>query len=167
MSKKAKIYIDCDGVLADFDTAYDILIGGKEKRPDPSDDDAFWNPIIASLFFWLGIDVLPDARELWDYCNANFDHVAILTSPGRHDVEKAIRQKRIWISSNFGPSANVIFKYSKEKHLYACPNSILIDDWHENVSRWNEAGGHAIRHRNATDTISAIQTILSKMETTK
>ena len=153
--ERLKIYCDMDGVLANFAAAYEALTG-KPESEWPKDNDQFWWPIIRKKRFWLDIPMMPDARILWDFLMKHH-YVVILSSPGHHDTERAIVQKRLWLENNLGTPFNLILKQSEEKHHYACPNSILIDDWGKNIKAWEAAGGRVIHHKNAEHTINQLR----------
>lgn len=154
MSELVKLYCDLDQVLADFDAGYEAAAGHKPNGG--ADDDTFWKPIIDTPDFWLNLPMMPDGRELWDYIKSHH-YVVILSSPGTHDTERAIRQKRQWVRKHLGDDVNFVPKMAKQKHHYAGPNCILIDDWHKNVKRWLDAGGWAIHHRTAKETIETLK----------
>lgn len=151
-----KCYVDLDGVLADFDTAYAKAVGTEDRTLWPT-EDAFWDPILATPHFWRDIPLKADALDLWRFI-ADHHYVCILSSPGNNDTERACREKRAWVREHFG-DVNIVLKNAKEKHHYACPNSLLIDDWHKNIKRWLNAGGKAIHHKSAAETINQLAAI--------
>lgn len=158
MTEKLKIYVDLDGVLADFDAAYGKIVGTSDKSKWPKDDEvgSFWHPIIRTKRFWLDIPLMKDALVLWEVLRKHH-YVSILSSPGTLDKERATVQKRLWVREHLDPEANILLKAAKEKHHYACPNSLLIDDWHKNTRRWTDAGGKVIHHQSAAETIEKLK----------
>jgi len=150
--ERLKLYCDLDGVLADFDKAYLTISGGIPHKGD----DEFWARIKAAEDFWLNLEMMPDGPKLWDYVKSHH-YVVILSSPGTHDTERAVRQKRQWIKKHLGEHVNFVPKEAKFKHHYADDRCILIDDWARNIERWTKAGGIAIHHKSADETIAELQ----------
>lgn len=155
MAQRLKIYLDMDGVLSNFAMAYARLTG-KAEHEWSKDNDVFWAPILKKRRFWLDIPKMEDADILWDFVHKHH-YVVVLSSPGHHDTERAVIQKRRWLEEHFGTSFNLVLKQSEEKHHYACPNSVLIDDWGKNVKAWEAAGGKAIHHKSVATTIAQLQ----------
>ena len=54
--------------------------------------------------------------------------------------------------------AHIILNEKKSQHAQV--NSILIDDYIENIIPWREKGGIAIHHKNTDDTIKELKNIL-------
>ena len=50
-----------------------------------------------------------------------------------------------------------IVSRKKDKQTYASKNMLLIDDAKENVEQFRQAGGHAILHIDAVDTIEQLK----------
>lgn len=152
MVERLKIYCDLDGVLADFDKAYLEISNGIPHKGD----DEFWARVKAAPDFWLNLEMMPDGQVLWDYVSRHH-YVVILSSPGTHDLERATRQKRQWIKKHLGEHVNFVPKEAKYKHHYAHETCILIDDWHKNIKRWMDAGGIAVHHKSAAETIEHLR----------
>lgn len=152
--KKTKLYVDLDGVLVDFERGYADANGG--VGPSGDDNEVFWAPVKRTEDFWLNLPWMPGGQHLWDFVK-DHEHLVVLSSPGHHDTERATQQKKEWVRKHLGPDVHLVLKQSKEKHFYACPRSILIDDWKGNIKRWADAGGIAIRHRQAADTIEMLK----------
>ena len=64
---RKQIYLDCDGVLADFDSAAEAIFGAPshvfEKHHGAGE---FWRRLAKADGFFERLDLLPDARELYD-----------------------------------------------------------------------------------------------------
>ena len=78
-----KIYVDMDGVVADFDQRFIDLSGMLPREFEVKyGKDAFWDFIDEGknkLKFWVGIPPMSDAKQLIDYVsNYNYD---MLTAP--------------------------------------------------------------------------------------
>lgn len=70
----------------------------------------------------------------------------ILTSPSFHDEVRARVEKKEWVETWLGKDVPILFRRSKDKHLLAAPDAILIDDWVDNIAHWRQAGGIGIQH---------------------
>lgn len=158
MKKDYKIYVDLDGVMADLDKHVKERTGMsfEQLRATGSGFTQFCtaereqgNTVFDSL------DKMPDADVLWDYVvKYNPD---ILTATG-YPVEKATAEKIRWVMDNLSGYNQILTTISgKDKHKYAAPNHILIDDRDKAIVPWRAAGGIGIKHISAADTISQLQ----------
>ena len=100
--------------------------------------EEMWIAIEKTPDFWLNLNKLPWADELYDWLSSIGD-VTIVSTPS-FDPDCA-RQKLEWLRW-FGIKPNDVFLGSK-KFLMA-GNGILIDDWSVNCEKFSEAGGRAI-----------------------
>lgn len=154
-----KIFVDLDGVLADFDSAY-LKANGGSWPEDRDNDDIFWEPVLRTPDFWLNIQPMPDARILWQFLLATGMPLEILSSPGTHDTYRAIQQKQQWFRNHFCKQTPMTFKLSKQKRELAEPFAILIDDWGSNIKGWEAEGGIAVHHKDALSTIEKLKDVL-------
>lgn len=154
------IYVDLDGVLADFG-------GAIQSRFNKSVDDMKpkemwprimqWNRDIEPWF--ESLDKCKDADELWSFVVNTYglENVAILTSAGTTPAD-APQQKRRWVAKYFGPEVRVfVTSTSKEKAQYASYAAILIDDRKQCTEPFAKAGGRTILHKNAKNTIENLK----------
>jgi tRNA nucleotidyltransferase/poly(A) polymerase len=103
----------------------------------------------ADVDFWLGLDWLPDGKQLWDYIKQY--NPTILSSP----IGEA-RGKIEWCKKNLGiPEDRIIL--SHQKYEYAEPDAILIDDMTKNTVPFDEAGGIIVLHKSAAKTIKELK----------
>ena len=161
MHKFTMIYLDLDGVIADFRKRYLELF---QTSPENDDNrkrfgDRFAKFIHSKEFATL--DLMPDALELLSHLTTTGVPVEILSSTARPVSNVTIsHQKQTWLD-NHGITYPAVFVPGKQfKAKYANPNSILIDDTYSNIEEWNKAGGVGILHKDAIDTISILNTLL-------
>lgn len=154
-----RIYVDIDGVLADFDAGIFDLMG--ERIPSPASKE-FESRMFAALkqhtadgqLFWETLDKLKDADMLWRYVKRY--NPIVLSSIG--DQDAADGQKRRWIAKHFGRNTRVeLVRTSAEKAKYATSTSILIDDRSKSIDPWVSAGGIGILHTSASNTITELK----------
>lgn len=139
-----------DGVLADFRTA-----AAQANSLDPCEflafwnfhheaelsDDEFWNNISADPDFWFNIEPYPWFTQLISVVE-NFDpHFCITTNPSRDPL--CIVGKRAWIDKHLGETFSRVM-FGPQKHLFAKPGAVLIDDFDGNISRFRAFGGVGI-----------------------
>ena len=92
--------------------------------------------------FWASLESLPGIYFL-EHLILNFDgEISILTSPiqkGGRFSEECMWGKRDWIRKHVDSKIMIIFDNEKEK--YATDSSLLIDDRHDKLAKFKEAGG--------------------------
>jgi hypothetical protein len=124
------------------------------------DPATFWRLVAAKgETFWSGLSWLPDGRMLWKFLLPR--RPVILTGiPG--NCPDCVRGKRIWIARELGleHAAAAIICPSRDKPKHAAPNAILIDDTLAIVEAFRQAGGLAIHHRSAEETIRELRWML-------
>ena len=157
------IYLDMDGVIADFDQRFLDLSG---MTPDEYRDkygmSQFWDfiDIENKVRFWAGIPVMPGAKKLVDYVS-QYDY-EILTAPS---IKKQSRLgKMIWLrkihSDLFPDTPKVNFKPAKAKHQVKSnltKTDILIDDKASTIDTWNSAGGTGVLYTSSDDSIKQLK----------
>lgn len=149
-----KLFLDCDGVLADFDRGATDLLG-----EPPRDFEArhgrreFWRRIAAAPDYFARLPLMPDARELWDA--VEHLHPVILT--GVPLGTWAAPQKMRWAARHF-PGARMITTMARAKrdHMEA-PGDVLVDDTLTWQHLWEEAGGVFVHHSSAAATLAALR----------
>lgn len=150
--RKPHVFLDCDGVLADFDTyagayfgmpprAYEAQRGAKQ----------FWAELEAKGDFYRNLPVMPDARELYE--GVRHLDPTILTGCPRGNWAEA--QKVAWAEEHF-PGVPIITCRSADKRVHAKPGDVLIDDWPQHRHRWIEMGGVFISHFDAASSLAAL-----------
>lgn len=157
-----KLYIDSDGVIADFEGLVHSMF---EKKGIPFNKKNMWGMVdyydktVAPFF--ESLQVIDGAATLLDYATTNFDDVAILTACG-YTPKNAADQKATWYGKHFPSMTVICVATSKDKAQYATSTSILVDDRSHSIDPWREAGGIGILHTSVSDTIAQLQAILDK-----
>ena len=147
MSKKLEIYLDLDGVVANFfkqcltlfnrdDTEYSEWYFWKDWNLT---DDEFWNGINDSPEFWAEIPTYSWTTTILSVVKYYDPEYKVLTSP--HDHHTCYSGKCKWVQEHLGISVPKRCIFTKEKHLLAKKNRILIDDGQDNIKKWTDEGG--------------------------
>ena len=149
---KRRLYLDCDGVLADFDKGATAVLGlppsAYERRHGPG---RFWRKLASAPDFYFGLPLLPDAMELFEAVR-HLDPV-ILTGLPRGNW--AADQKVRWAARYF-PGTRIITTLARDKRNHAKAGDVLVDDQLRHRHLWEEVGGVFIHHRNAQDTLDEL-----------
>ena len=165
MKEKPIVYIDMDGVLADFFGGVEKLYGvehWKQLSSDKTKDlkQEVINRITGTDFF-ATLPEFPTANQLITmvkkFTGGTF---SILTSPLRGDHEVSSKYKKLWIEQHIEKPAQTIITGRKESHAKdkasGTPN-ILIDDRPVNIERWQNAGGYGILYQANRDSLTKVQ----------
>ena len=152
------IYLDMDGVIADFEKRYKELyhMEPREAEKKQQFNDLFGEFIATKQFATL--DEMPDASIGLEFLRKCSVPTQILSSTAREETYDEIsKQKMVWLQAH-GITFNPIFVPGKKhKYKYATPNSIIIDDTKSVIDDWNAAGGIAIWHKDWLTTISILK----------
>ena len=150
LNPKSEIYVDMDGVLADFFGEWKKLVGKDWREIDKDEIEPALKKIRDEEDFWLNIPLTSNAKKLLGIIKEVKGNYKILSSPLANDP-KSEPHKREWIEKNldFFPPTEVII--TKDKAKYATnpdgtPN-ILIDDYGVNIAAWESAGGIGFKHK--------------------
>lgn len=144
------VYVDMDGVLADFfgevAREHDVEYWREIHRKDLGIDQIAQEP-----GFFEMLPILPNAGQLMKGVISLAGKYSILSSPLMSNVEESSREKMQWLLrhlKNHQPQA-VIFDHEKYKYAQQpdeTPN-ILIDDWDTNIKLWEANGGIGILYK--------------------
>lgn len=162
-----RIYLDLDGVLADFYGHARAILGAEY----PTDDTAAaWRRLSAVPHLYRSLPPLQGAVALYRALAASGRRLAVLTAlphPTGH-LMTAPRDKRAWVARHLSATLQVItVSHGEEKAVFAAPEALLIDDSARNLSAWEAAGGMGFLHRSCSETSSALAQLLfrSQVET--
>jgi len=148
LAKESEIYVDMDGVLADFFGAWKKLIGTDWR--EIKDLDSALQKIRDKDDFWLKIPITKNAMNLLSLIKQLKGKYNILSAPLPNDPNSE-PHKREWIKKNLSafPPSKVIITSNKAVHATqpdGTPN-ILIDDFGQNIAKWEAAGGVGFKHK--------------------
>lgn len=154
------VYLDSDGVIADFPSKAAEILGPNWKGTPPQ---PFWDAIEAANAiepFFLNLDVMPHAIDGVTAIMDMFEYVNILTATGRNPDMTRIAdyaQQKVEYYKRLFPSLPVLtVARSPSKAMYANRAGILIDDKAANVSDWIAAGGRGILHTSWSSTLAQL-----------
>ena len=158
---KRIVYVDMDGVLADFDRGFYEITG---ISTDNLADDELWARIDAygKAKFFSELPWMDGGKEMWNFITENFLDVKILSALGKSDkIDKQTTQgKTAWLRHHLPSlhSGDIILVDNKHrKRHYSKPGDIIIDDTPVVIQEWVKKGGIGILHENAQNTISHLK----------
>ncbi|HYD26764.1 hypothetical protein [Brevundimonas sp.] len=150
---RARIYLDCDGVLADFEGGAAAVLGMPPRRFEQRFGlQAFWARIASTPDFFDTLDLLPDAMDLYEAVRHR-DPVILTGLPRGAWAEP---QKRRWAARHF-PGVQVITTSSALKREHCHPGDALVDDTVKFRHLWEKEGGVFIPHKTAAGSIAELR----------
>lgn len=154
-----QLYLDLDGVIADFNGGYLREFGIKVHHDLPEPPD-FWKRIDDHGTFFLDLPVMHDAYDLWDAAKRCHPSPIILTGIPRNPIVET--QKRQWVAREFGSDIKVICCPSRDKALHGKPGDVLVDDWTKYRDIWERMGGIFILHHGAHESWEQMAAIFGR-----
>ena len=150
-----RLFLDADGVLADFDRGFEKLLGltpaAYERRYGRG---RFWAKLAKAPDFYATLPEMPDARLLFDAVK----HLKPTILTGLPLGNWAAPQKVKWAAEHF-PGVPIITCMARDKHKHMRPGDVLVDDRENHRHLWETAGGIFIHHQNAADSIRQLSDI--------
>ena len=150
---RKQVYLDCDGVLADFDKGAEQILGLPpqtfEKRHGLG---LFWKRLATADGFFENLEPLPDAQELYEAVR----HLRPIILTGLPRGNWAEPQKRRWAERHF-PGVEVITTSAALKREHCHPGDVLVDDREKYRDLWEGAGGVFIHHKDARSSIAELR----------
>ena len=149
IASTTEIYVDMDGVLADFFGEWAKLMNVDSFRDIENPVPAL-EKIRATDDFWLKLPLLPEAKNLLGLIKQVKGSYSICTSPLADDPNSE-PHKMQWIKKNlaFFPPTNIHITHDKPQYATqkdGTPN-ILIDDYGVNINAWEAAGGYGFKYK--------------------
>ena len=144
-NKKITIFLDADGVLTNWNKQACKLFKIDSSKIDHYDFDSLVGRKVLfekidneEIGFWSTLEIFDWAKKIIELCN-KLGNLSILTSPGEWVF--AASGKMMHFKEHFPDTSFII---TKDRHLCARKNALLIDDTEKNVNKFIEAGGHAL-----------------------
>ena len=160
-SKQPHLYLDCDGVLADFDLGAKELLGMTpadfEQRHGRGE---FWKRLARAPDFYGTLQEMPDAQRLFQAVK----HLKPTILTGLPLGKWAAPQKERWAAAHF-PGVPIITTMAREKHLHMERGDVLVDDRLNHRGLWENAGGIFVHHKDAEDTLRQLAEIYPSVGT--
>ena len=139
-----RLFLDADGVLADFDEGARRLLGMSVRDYERKHGrGGFWRRLAQAENFYGTLPEMPDARLLFD----GVRHLKPTILTGLPLGKWAKPQKEQWAAEHF-PGVPIITTMARDKHRHL----------------WEDAGGVFVHHKNARDSIAQLAEIYPDVE---
>ena len=161
------LYLDMDGVIADF---YTLLsewfkvdhwkeIKSREEILERLKGSSFFSEIPVFDNTYLVLDIVDY------YSKGNW---SILSTPLEGDFENSVKHKDIWLDRVLEQAGIETIRtrnrfYTHKKWEFAEPNTVLIDDRPQNINDFIKAGGLGIRFQANESYLSKLVQKLEKL----
>ena len=150
-----RLFLDCDGVLADFDAGVKALLGATPaefQRKHSSRE--FWGRLAKAPGFYANLPLMADARALYDAV----EHLRPTILTGLPLGKWAAPQKVAWAEEHF-PGVPVITCMARDKHRFMDPGDVLVDDRENHRAAYEAHGVVFVHHKDAAQSLRELSEI--------
>jgi 5'(3')-deoxyribonucleotidase len=155
-----RLFLDADGVLADFDRGARQLLGMSPKEYIATRGrGSFWKRLANAKSFYGTLPEMPDARLLFDAVK----HLEPTILTGLPLGNWAAPQKVEWAAEHF-PGVPIVTCMARDKHKHMHPGDVLVDDREKHREAYEEAGVVFIDHRSAEDSLRELARIFPSVK---
>lgn len=151
-----KVYLDLDGVFADFWGKVCDIFGG-----EPENNKMIWDRLKDVPNLFLDLKPLPYTRVMFRAIYQKYgDRCEILSSIPRPDnfLVTAPVDKIKWVRRYLNDSivVNIVSNHSEKQKFCQGKDYVLIDDYAKNINEWNAKGGVGILHEDWNKTYTEL-----------
>jgi hypothetical protein len=155
-----RLFLDADGVLADFDEGARRLFGMPSRQFEAKHGRReFWRRLAAARNFYGSLPEMPDARLLFDAV----EHLKPTILTGLPLGNWAAPQKVAWAAEHF-PGVPIVTCMARDKHKHMHAGDVLVDDRENHRAAYEAAGVVFVHHRNAEDSLRQLATIFPSVK---
>ncbi len=155
-----RLFLDADGVLADFDEGARRLLGMTPRQYETKHGrGALWKRLAAVKNFYGTLPEMPDARLLFE--GVKQLKPTILT--GLPLGGWAAPQKVGWAAEHF-PGVPIITCMARDKHKHMKPGDVLVDDRDNHRAAYEAAGIVFVHHKTAEDSLRQLAKIFPSVK---
>jgi len=155
-----QLYLDCDGVLADFNRGATAILGMKPKAYEHRHGiGRFWQKLARAPDFYFSLPLMPDAMQLFDAVK----HLDPIILTGLPRGNWAADQKMRWAAEHF-PGVRMITCMARDKREHAKEGDVLVDDNDKFRHLWEQAGGIFVHHKAAAQLIEELRSYFDVKE---
>ena len=155
-----RLFLDCDGVLADFDQGARDLLGMTPKAYIAKHGrGAFWKKLANAPNFYGRLPEMPDARVLFNAVK----HLEPTILTGLPLGRWAAPQKIEWAAEHF-PGVPITTCMAADKHKHMQPGDVLVDDREKHRQAYEAAGVVFVHHQNAEDSLRQLAAIFPSVK---
>ena len=152
---ETRLFLDADGVLADFDAGAQRLLGMKPKAFIATHGRGeFWKRLARAKNFYGTLPEMSDARLLFNAVK----HLEPTILTGLPLGRWAAPQKVEWAAEHF-PGVPIITCMAADKHKHMKPGDVLVDDREKHRAAYEAAGVVFVHHKNAEDSLRQLAKI--------
>ena len=149
------LFLDLDGVLADFDAGAQMVLAMSPKAFEARlGRREFWRRLARARGFYANLPLMPDAMELFEAVK----HLEPTILTGLPLGNWAAPQKVQWAAEHF-PGTKIITTMARDKYRHMTGMDVLVDDRADHRDKWEAAGGTFIHHKNARDSLRQLAEI--------
>ena len=147
-----RLFLDADGVLADFDESARRLLGLSPKEFIAKHGRSeFWRRLAKANNFYGDLREMPDARQLFNAVK----HLNPTILTGLPVGNWAAPQKIEWAADHF-PGVPIITCMARDKHLHMNAGDVLVDDREKHRASYEAAGVVFVHHRSAKESLARL-----------
>jgi hypothetical protein len=160
LNNSPKLYLDLDGVFADFNGRAIELVGQNQREIDKK---IFWKELGKVEYFYFSLNPLPDS----------IDHFHLITKCVKRPIEiltglplllgnfkTSVNDKQEWVKKYLSSDiiCNCVASAKRDKIKFITSEyDCLIDDSITNIELWNSAGGIGILHTDWSTTMCELK----------
>jgi 5'(3')-deoxyribonucleotidase len=144
------IYIDMDGVVADFNGFAKTVLDDYNGAPgNHTWAPGQWDKLRAHPHLYWCLPKLEKADQMMALARRfrdelDWDLYMLTAVPKGNDVPDAFQDKVLWQQAHFPDVAVRFGPFAIDKQHHCRPGDILVDDRHSTCVAWKQAQGHAV-----------------------